>query len=105
MPRWTTVPPALTSPAGTTSPRSTIAEAPFYAIPIYPCDLGTNGGLRTDDNAQVLDTTGKPIGGLYAVGNVSAAAMGRTYPGAGATLGPAMTFGWRAARHAMRVND
>ncbi|WP_257549342.1 FAD-binding protein [Sphingopyxis sp. DBS4] len=82
-----------------------IAEAPFYAIPIYPCDLGTNGGLQTDDDGQVLDTAGKPLGGLYAVGNVSAAAMGRTYPGAGATLGPAMTFGWRAARHAMRVND
>ena len=82
-----------------------IAEAPFYAIPIYPCDLGTNGGLQTDDDGQVLDTRGRPLGGLYAVGNVSAAAMGRTYPGAGATLGPAMTFGWRAARHAMRVND
>lgn len=82
-----------------------IAEAPFYAIPIYPCDLGTNGGLQTDDDGQVLDTQGRPLGGLYAVGNVSAAAMGRTYPGAGATLGPAMTFGWRAARHAMRVND
>lgn len=82
-----------------------IAEGPFYAIPIYPCDLGTNGGLQTDDNGQVLDTAGKPLGGLYAVGNVSAAAMGRTYPGAGATLGPAMTFGWLAARHAMRVNE
>ena len=58
-----------------------------------------------DDDGQVLDTQGRPLGGLYAVGNVSAAAMGRTYPGAGATLGPAMTFGWRAARHAMRVND
>ncbi|MBO9696764.1 MAG: FAD-binding protein [Sphingopyxis sp.] len=82
-----------------------IAHAPFYAIPIYPCDLGTNGGLQTDSDGQVLDTQGRPLGGLYAVGNVSAAAMGRTYPGAGATLGPAMTFGWRAARHAMRVND
>lgn len=82
-----------------------IAHAPFYAIPIYPCDLGTNGGLQTDNDGQVLDTQGRPLGGLYAVGNVSAAAMGRTYPGAGATLGPAMTFGWRAARHVMRVND
>lgn len=93
---------ASVSPNPTLAP---IAEAPFYAIPIYPCDLGTNGGLQTDDDGQVLDTQGRPLGGLYAVGNVSAAAMGRTYPGAGATLGPAMTFGWLAARHAMRVND
>ena len=82
-----------------------IAEAPFYAIPIYPCDLGTNGGLATDENARVLDTAGQPIDGLYAIGNASAAAMGRTYPGAGATLGSAMTFGWLAARHAMGVNQ
>lgn len=81
-----------------------IAEAPFYAIPIYPCDLGTNGGLATDENGRVLDTEGRVIDGLYAIGNASAAAMGRTYPGAGATLGPAMTFGWLAARHATGVN-
>ena len=53
----------------------------------------------------MLDTEGRPIDGLYAIGNASAAAMGRTYPGAGATLGPAMTFGWLAARHATRVNQ
>ncbi|MBS0315249.1 MAG: FAD-dependent oxidoreductase [Proteobacteria bacterium] len=93
---------ASVTPNSTLAP---IAEAPFYAIPIYPCDLGTNGGLATDETARVLDTEGAPIGGLYAIGNASAAAMGRTYPGAGATLGPAMTFGWLAARHAMRVNQ
>lgn len=93
---------ASVTPNSTLAP---IAEAPFYAIPIYPCDLGTNGGLATDENARVLDTEGKPIEGLYAIGNASAAAMGRTYPGAGATLGPAMTFGWLAARHALRVNE
>ncbi|RJF93152.1 FAD-dependent oxidoreductase [Sphingomonas cavernae] len=82
-----------------------IERGPFYAIAIYPCDLGTNGGLQTDEKARVLAEDGKPIAGLYAVGNVSAAAMGRTYPGAGATLGPAMTFGWIAARDIMRVND
>ncbi|HEY0595116.1 FAD-binding protein, partial [Sphingopyxis sp.] len=82
-----------------------IERGPFYAIAIYPCDLGTNGGLMTDEKARVLGEDGKPIAGLYAVGNVSAAAMGRTYPGAGATLGPAMTFGWIAARDIMRVNS
>ncbi|MCW6530950.1 FAD-dependent oxidoreductase [Sphingomonas sp. MMSM20] len=93
---------ASVSPNPTLAP---IEQGPFYAIPIYPCDLGTNGGLSTDANARVLDTEGRPIDGLYAIGNASAAAMGRTYPGAGATLGPAMTFGWLAARHATRVNQ
>lgn len=92
---------ASVSPNPTLAP---IAHGPFYAIPIYPCDLGTNGGLVTDDNGRILREDGLPIEGVYAIGNVSAAAMGRTYPGAGATLGPAMTFGWLAARHAMRVN-
>ena len=82
-----------------------IARAPFYAVPIHPCDIGTNGGLDTDERARVLDRDGKIIPGLYATGNCAASVMGRTYPGAGATLGPAMTFGWIAARDAMRVND
>ena len=92
---------ASVSPNPTLAP---IAHGPFYAIPIYPCDLGTNGGLVTDNDGRVLGENGLPVDGLYAIGNVSAAAMGRTYPGAGATLGPAMTFGWLAARHATRVN-
>jgi 3-oxosteroid 1-dehydrogenase len=81
-----------------------LERAPFYALPIYPGDIGTNGGLVTDENAQVLDTDGIPIGGLYAIGNTAASVMGPSYPGAGATIGPAMTFGFVAARHAMRVN-
>lgn len=75
-----------------------IEKAPFYAIPIYPCDLGTNGGLVTDARARVLNEDNQPIPGLYAIGNSTASVMGRTYPGAGATLGPAMTFGYIAAR-------
>ena len=67
---------------------------------MYPGDLGTKGGLRCDEHGRVLDTAGAPIAGLYAAGNCSAAVMGDSYPGAGATLGPAMTFGYIAARHA-----
>jgi 3-oxosteroid 1-dehydrogenase len=37
------------------------------------------------------------IPGLYAAGNCSAAVMGRTYAGPGATIGPALTFGYLAA--------
>ena len=74
---------------------------PFYALVAHPGELGTKGGLSTDAHARVLDGAGAPISGLYAIGNCSASVMGRTYPGAGATLGPACTFGYVAARHAM----
>jgi 3-oxosteroid 1-dehydrogenase len=77
-----------------------IVEAPFYAIRVYPGDLGTKGGLVTDEKARVLDERGDPIPGLYATGNCTASMMGDTYPGAGGTIGPAMTFGWLAAEHA-----
>ncbi len=82
-----------------------LAKGPFYAMPIYPGDIGTNGGLLTDDKARVLDAKGKPISGLYAVGNNAASAMGESYPGAGVTIGPAMTFGYIAARHMTGAND
>jgi 3-oxosteroid 1-dehydrogenase len=81
-----------------------IETGPFYAFPIHAGDIGTNGGLVTDANARVLDAAGRPIGGLYAVGNTAASVMGRSYPGAGSTLGPAMTFGYRAAQHATGAN-
>lgn len=82
-----------------------LTEAPFYAMPIYPGDIGTNGGLTTNAGAQVVDDKGEPIGGLYAVGNNAASSMGESYPGAGVTLGPAMTFGYIAARALTGAND
>ena len=75
-------------------------RAPYYAIPLFPGDLGTKGGLVTDCAARVLDRDGAPIAGLYAAGNTSASIMGRTYPGAGGTIGPAMCFGFLAAEAA-----
>jgi succinate dehydrogenase/fumarate reductase flavoprotein subunit len=77
-----------------------LAGPPYYAFRIVLGDLGTNGGLQTDEDGRVLHEDGHVIAGLYAAGNTSAAVMGRTYAGAGATIGPAMTFGYRAARHA-----
>jgi 3-oxosteroid 1-dehydrogenase len=74
-----------------------LARAPFYAIRIVPGDLGTKGGLRTDTAARVLREDGSVIDGLYAAGNASAPVMGRTYAGPGATLGPALVFGYLAA--------
>lgn len=74
-------------------------KAPFYAIPIYPGDIGTKGGLVIDEYARVLDESHKPIKGLYATGNTTAAVMGESYPGPGATIGSAMVFGYAAAEN------
>ena len=74
-----------------------IDRGPFYAVKIVPGDLGTKGGLVTDERARVLRPDGSPIAGLYAAGNVSAAVMGHTYAGPGATIGPALVFGYLAA--------
>ena len=76
-----------------------IERAPFYAIKIVPGDLGTKGGLRTDVHARVLRADGTVIDGLYAAGNTSSPVMGHTYAGPGATIGPALTFGYLAALH------
>jgi 3-oxosteroid 1-dehydrogenase len=80
-----------------------IEKPPFYAVRMELGDFGTQGGLVTDPNGQVRDTDGAPIPGLYATGNCSAAIL-PTYPGPGSTLGPAMTFAYRAARHLTGAN-
>jgi 3-oxosteroid 1-dehydrogenase len=77
-----------------------LRKAPFYAIAVFPGDLGTKGGLVTDASARVLDSQSQPIAGLYAAGNCSSAVMGPSYPGAGGTIGPALTFGFLAAEAA-----
>ncbi|NCU12278.1 MAG: FAD-binding protein, partial [Sphingomonadaceae bacterium] len=81
-----------------------LSKGPFYAMPMYPGDIGTNGGLRTDPKARVLDGKGQPIPGLYAIGNCAASAMGESYPGAGVTIGPALTFGYIAANDLTGAN-
>ena len=77
-------------------------KAPFYALPVYPGDISTCGGLTTNEVGAVLDEQGHAIPGLYAVGNTAATAMGFGYPGGGATLGPGMTFAYLAAQHAAK---
>jgi 3-oxosteroid 1-dehydrogenase len=79
-----------------------LGDPPYYAFRIVLGDLGTSGGLLTDEYARVLRADGSVVPGLYAVGNTSAAVMGRSYAGAGATIGPAMTFGFVAAKHAAK---
>jgi 3-oxosteroid 1-dehydrogenase len=74
-----------------------IDTAPYYAVPIHAGDLGTKGGLKCDARSRVLDGAGNPIAGLYAAGNQSGTPFGDVYPGAGSTIGPALTFGYIAA--------
>ncbi len=78
-----------------------IEEGPFYAMAVYPGDLGTKGGLKFDPHARVLDKDDQVIEGLYVTGNCAGSVMADSYPGAGSTIGPAMTFGYIAARHAI----
>tara|TARA_R110002073_G_scaffold4618_6_gene29831 strand:+ start:3320 stop:5017 length:1698 start_codon:yes stop_codon:yes gene_type:complete len=78
-----------------------LETGPYYALRCDAGDLDTKGGLLCDEHARVLKESGDVIPGLYAAGNTSAAVMGDTYPGAGATIGSAMTFAYLAAQHAL----
>jgi succinate dehydrogenase/fumarate reductase flavoprotein subunit len=81
-----------------------VEQGPFFAVKLVIGDLGTFAGLRCNEYAQVLDEGRRPISGLYAVGNDAASIMGGNYPGGGITLGPAITFGYIAARHLSGAN-
>lgn len=76
-----------------------LRKGPYYAMRLDAGDIGTKGGLLTNTQAQVVREDGSAIAGLYAIGNCSASVMGTSYPGAGGTLGPAMTFAYVAANH------
>jgi len=76
-----------------------IDKAPFYALRVVPIDLAGSGGLNCDVESRVLDEAGQPIEGLYACGNDASSIFRGTYPGPGTTIGPAIVFGWRIARH------
>jgi 3-oxosteroid 1-dehydrogenase len=77
-----------------------IERAPFYAVEVFPGDVGTFGGIVTDEYGRTLRGDGSVIPGLYATGNSTASVMGKSYPGAGASISPSFIFGWIAARHA-----
>jgi succinate dehydrogenase/fumarate reductase flavoprotein subunit len=82
---------------------ATVGDGPYYALAIHPGDLSTVGGLATNAKAQVLDARGQPIAGLYAAGLDMNSMMRGRYPGGGASIGPAMTFGYIAARQMARA--
>lgn len=80
-----------------------IEHGPFYAVKVQPGCFGTFAGLRTDGHARVLDGVGQPIPGLYAAGTDMASPLGGHYPSGGINIGPALTFGYIAGRHAAAV--
>lgn len=82
-----------------------IIQPPFYAVAVEPGDIGTFAGLKVNAASQVLDGDGAPIAGLYAAGNDAVSVMAGRYPGAGINLGPALTFGYLAARHAADARE
>jgi succinate dehydrogenase/fumarate reductase flavoprotein subunit len=75
-----------------------ISKGPYYALQVFPGAIGTKGGAKVNARSQVLNVNGSPIEGLYAAGNVMAGITGPGYPGAGGTIGAAMTFGYIAGR-------
>jgi len=79
---------------------ATIEQPPYYAVRVIPGSFGTFAGLQTDGFARVLDVNKNPIQGLYAAGTDMASVMGGNYPAGGINLGPALTFGFDAGRHA-----
>jgi 3-oxosteroid 1-dehydrogenase len=82
-----------------------VEQGPFYAVQIYPGDVSTFGGLVTDAQARVLRADGSPIAGLYATGTTTASVLGRRSAGAGASLGPAFTFAYIAAKDAANAGN
>jgi len=82
-----------------------IDKGPFYAVDVVPGDVSTYGGVVTDTSSRVLKADGSVIEGLYATGVSTASPMGKVYPGAGASVGPSMTFGWIAAKHAAGIGN
>lgn len=82
-----------------------IETGPFYGAAYGPGTCGTNGGLRINENGQVLNVRGEPIKRLYAVGNTNGSVMGAAYPGGGATLAAGSVFGMIAGRHATSLES
>lgn len=82
-----------------------IEKGPFHAVNVVPGDVSTSGGAVIDVHGRVVRADGSPIEGLYATGVSTASVMGNVYPGAGASIGPSLTFGYIAAKHAAGLGN
>jgi glycine/D-amino acid oxidase-like deaminating enzyme len=90
-----------TAHAGPNPTMGELREGPFFAVRLQPGDIGASAGLAISPDAEVLRNDGSAIAGLYACGNEARSIMGGTYPGPGITIGPAITFAYRAMTHAL----
>jgi len=79
-----------------------VRTAPFYAVRLYPGDIGASTGFVTDADGRVLCRSGEPIAALYVCGNDMHSVMGGKYPGPGITIGPGLAFAYAAAKHVAR---
>jgi predicted oxidoreductase len=79
-----------------------MSEGPYYAVKLYPGDIGAAQGLQTNEHAQVLNAHGHVIAGLYAVGNDMNSIMGGVYPAPGITIGPGLVFAYLATQFALK---
>jgi len=86
----------MVSPNPTLGP---LEEPPFYAVQLYPTDIGASTGFVANEHGQLVDPSGNPIGAIYACGNDMQSVMGDVYPGPGITIGPAITFAYAAVNH------
>jgi len=91
--------------AGASQTLGSIEQGPYFALPVLPGDVGTYGGVVTDADARVLREDGSVIPGLYATGISTASVMGRSYPGAGSSVGPSFLWGFVAAKHAAGADN
>ena len=91
--------------AGPSQTLGSIEQGPYFALPVLPGDVGTYGGVVTDADARVLSEDGSVIPGLYATGISTASVMGRSYPGAGSSVGPSFLWGFVAAKHAAGADN
>lgn len=82
-----------------------MSEGPYYAVKLYPGDIGAAQGLQTNEHAQVLNAQGQALAGLYAVGNDMNSIMGGVYPAPGITIGPGLVFAHLATRHALAAPE
>ena len=82
-----------------------ISEGPFYAVKLYPGDIGAAQGLQTNEHAQVLNAQGGVMEGLYALGNDMNSIMGGVYPAPGITIGPGLVFAYLATQHALKSGE
>jgi 3-oxo-5alpha-steroid 4-dehydrogenase len=92
-------------PAFSKDPKEVVPlkKAPFFAINYPAAAVGflTTGGLRINEQAEVLDPFGEPVPSLYAAGRNAFAVTAEQYPASGVSVGEGLIFGRIAGKLAV----